>query len=273
MISNVAKFKVFIGSFFIQASWSFKNMQGLGFVAALSPALGEIYTEKRRRTEALKRHSVYYNAHPYMASPILGAVINLEEQAGKKDVDTGAAVSFKEALMGPYGSIGDGFFWGAIRPVAALAGIIATFFWGLWGPVLFLVLYNFFHILMRWKGLDWGCKYGVKVIERIAALELPMWSIRLRVAGSALLGVLSTLLVLSQLGVLPVAGGAELGAGAGADNAVLFPDALISTVLIVELALIAFALVINIFLVERVALQRLVYAVIVPVLIFGIIIF
>ena len=81
MISQGARFKVFLGSFFIQSSWSFKKMQGLGFVAAVSPALKELYNDRAERVEALKRHTAYYNAHPYMASPILGAVIKMEEMA------------------------------------------------------------------------------------------------------------------------------------------------------------------------------------------------
>ena len=253
MISRVAKFKVFVGSFFIQASWSFKSMQGLGFAAAVSPALGEIYTDKDKRVEALKRHTVYYNAHPYMASPVLGAVINLEEQVSSHTADPRAVVAFKEALMGPYGSIGDGFFWGAIRPVAALVGILATLFIGFWGPLIFLLLYNIFHLGMRIKGLEMGLKYGEKIIKRVAGLKLPVWSIRLRFIGSALLGVISTLLVLSLFG------------GVAAASSSLRP-------LLFEVVLVLLVLGINIFLVERLALQRLIYAVTVPALIFGIII-
>ncbi len=263
MISLSARLKVFLGSFFIQSSWSFNKMQGLGFLAAIAPALKELFENKEERVAALKRHSAYYNAHPYMASPILGAVIELEERAAKGLGDELAGCTFKEALMGPYGSIGDGFFWGMLRPIAALIGIVATLLYGLWGPVIFLGVYNLFHIWMRWKGLGWGLKYGVNVIERIAELDLPAWSNRGRYLGSALLGVTSFLMVIEVLG---------LSAGDGQAGA--FLPALSTgfrqwTPLVVEVAFIASALILSVVSARWIGLQRLIYVVLVLALILG----
>ncbi len=241
-------------------------MQGLGFVAALSPALRQLYADKEERAAALKRHTAFYNAHPYMASPILGAVIELEDKAVRGAGDELAACSFKEALMGPYGSIGDGFFWGMARPVAALIGIAAALLLGFWGVVIFLGLFNVFHLWMRWSGLAWGLKYGVKVIDRVAALDLPAWTRRGRYLGSALLGVTSFIMVIEVLG--PPTD--DAGAGqAGAFLPALSVGLGQWTPLVVEAAFIASAIILSVVSARWIGLQRLIYVVLVPALILG----
>ena len=244
-------------------------MQGLGFSAALAPALRELFVDKKEREEALKRHTEYYNAHPYMASPILGAVINLEEMAARGRGDASAGRSFREALMGPYGSIGDGFFWCMLRPVAALIGIVATLLFGLWGPVIFLGVYNVFHIWMRWKGLKWGYEYGVRVIEKVGGLDLPAWSRRGCYLGSALLGVVSFLLVAQVLSM-------NTGLSGGAKHAGSFLPALSGgfrgwTPLVVELAFIATALALSVVSTRWLGIQKLIYVILLPALILGMI--
>jgi PTS system mannose-specific IID component len=186
--------KVFMGSFFIQSAWNFERLQGLGFAAAISPALKEIFAgNDSSRVSALKRHLVYYNAHPYMASPILGAAINMEEKASRGECDPASSAKFKAMLMAPYGAIGDMFFWGAIRPLASCLGILSALLWGIWGPVIFLAVYNFFHLWMRWRGLKNGYKLGEGVVGYIKGLELPRRSVTARYISTAVLGAVSAL--------------------------------------------------------------------------------
>ncbi len=259
-------------------------MQGLGFSAALAPALGELYADKKERTEALKRHCTYYNAHPYMASPILGAVINLEEMAAEGRGDASAGRALKEALMGPYGSIGDGFFWGMLRPLAALIGIAATLFWGFWGPLIFLGIYNAFHIWMRWNGLKWGYAHGVGIIEKIASLNLPVWSSRGRYLASAFLGLVSFLLLIEVLGLsigdsqgIASAGATRAGAThAGATRASAFLTGLLEgsnewAPLLIEAVFIVLAIILSAVSARWPGLHRLIYVILLPALILGIV--
>ena len=107
MITRGAMLKVFFNSFFIQSSWSFEKMQSLGFAAAISPAIGEVYRDSPEgKRAALKRHLAFYNAHPYMASPVLGAAIRLEEAVKEGGAPPDAPAALK-MVMGPYGAIGD----------------------------------------------------------------------------------------------------------------------------------------------------------------------
>ena len=91
-------FKVFLNSFFIQSAWSFEKMQGLGFAAAMAPAIKDIYKDREQACAAIRRHMVFYNAHPYMASPILGAAIKMEEEVREGRRDAKDISSFKESF-------------------------------------------------------------------------------------------------------------------------------------------------------------------------------
>ncbi len=188
MIKTSSMIKVFLGSFFIQASWSFEKMQGLGFAAAISPAIKEMF-KGAESASAAKRHLAFYNAHPYMASPVLGAAIRLEEKGKAGEREPAASARFKTMVMGPYGALGDSFFWGAVRPLASLLGVLTAALWGLWGPLVFLAVYNVFHLWMRWRGLVKGYELGEGVVGYIKSLELPKWSIRLKNITAAVLGI------------------------------------------------------------------------------------
>lgn len=190
MVGRYTLFKVFAGSLFVQSSWSFEKMQSLGFACAITPALRVLYAgDDAGLMEAQKRHMSFYNAHPYMASAVLGAAINLEEKALRSECRSEAALAFKKMVMAPYGAIGDAFFWGSLRPFASCAGVLSAFLWGFWGPVVFLLAYNAVHLWMRWHGLKKGYELGTGVVDYIKSLGLPGWGERLKTAGAATLGV------------------------------------------------------------------------------------
>ncbi len=192
--------KVFLRSFAIQGAWNFENMQNIGFAYSLVPFL--------RDRKALVRHLSYFNTHPYMASPILGAVGRMEEEgAGEEEIGT-----TKRTLMGSFGAIGDAFFWGTMRPLSAIAAIIFTLFhWNLWGLVLFLILYNTPHLWLRWRGLVEGYTRGKGVIDYVEGLRLPVWTMR----GRKLLLVLLSLLFVLFLRMAWVGGRPVLASAAG----------------------------------------------------------
>ena len=70
---------VIMRSFLLQGCWNFERMQNLGFCYALMPALSKIYGKGEELRKALQRHLEFFNTHPFMAAPILGAVVRMEE--------------------------------------------------------------------------------------------------------------------------------------------------------------------------------------------------
>ena len=87
--------KTLLRSFFIQCSWNLERMQNLGFLYAIMPALKRVYPDSEDRKKAQLRHLDLFNSQPYMASPILGAVINLEKECVREGKGTETISTFK----------------------------------------------------------------------------------------------------------------------------------------------------------------------------------
>ena len=69
--------------------------------------------------------------------------------------------------MGPLAGIGDSIFWGTVRIIAAGIGVSIAKDGNLFGPLLFLVLYNLPNLLVRIFGLKLGYQVGVNSLDRI----------------------------------------------------------------------------------------------------------
>lgn len=94
------------------------------------------------RKQAIKRHQ-FFNTHPYVAAPVLGVTLAMEEQrANGAEIDDGANNGIKVGLMGPLAGVGDPIFWGTVRPVFAALGAGIAMSGSLLGPLLFFILFN-----------------------------------------------------------------------------------------------------------------------------------
>lgn len=190
MVSRRVLNKIFFRSFFLQGTWNFERMQNLGFCFAVIPALKEIYGEGERLKEPLRRHLEFFNTHPYMASPIIGAVIRMEEEAEKGSLDGEGIKTIKTGIMGSYGAIGDSLFWGAIKPFASIIAVISAAMGFFMAPLLFLGLYNIPHLKMRIFGLYGGYKEGLKIFDTIKHFNFVRLTKKIKVLTSLAAGVL-----------------------------------------------------------------------------------
>lgn len=88
------------------------------------PVIRRLYPENNDdRKQAIKRHLEFFNTHPYVAAPVLGVTMAMEEQrANGAPIDDGAINGIKVGLMGPLAGVGDPIFWGTVRPVFAALG-------------------------------------------------------------------------------------------------------------------------------------------------------
>ena len=73
------RLSVMLRSQFLQGSWNYERMQNGGWAFSLIPALKKLYPNPEDSKAALKRHLEFFNTHPYIASPILGVTLALEE--------------------------------------------------------------------------------------------------------------------------------------------------------------------------------------------------
>lgn len=204
-----------VRSLFLQATWNFERMQHLGFCFAMLPVLRWVHADPASpaRGEAVRRHLEFFNTHPVMAAPILGAAAKLEA-----DGEGVTAQTCKLSLMGSYGAIGDSFFWGALRPAAGIAGVTAGLLWalsglpggtdggGLLAAVVALLVFNVPALWVRTLGIAAGARLGIGVVEIVRRLGLPELTPRVRGFGAASLGLAATALVYMaavQLGGVP----------------------------------------------------------------------
>lgn len=159
--------KTFWRSFPLQGCFNYERMQNVGFCYSLIPVLKRLYPDKEEAREALKRHLSFFNTTPQVVSFITGACIALEEQnkKSKEGFDIESITALKAALMGPIAGIGDSFFWGTFRIIAAGVGCGLASKGSLLGAILFLLIFNIPHYLVRYYGLKLGYKSGINFIE------------------------------------------------------------------------------------------------------------
>ncbi len=140
--------KIFFSSLFIQTSWSFSSMQGMGFLFNLVTG-----SKKKHRDKIMETHKGFFNTHPYMSSYIIGATIRAydEEIISPEDIKKFISVS-----QTSFASAGDLLFWQTIRPALLLLAVILAMKSGVVGPLVFIIVYNIFHLYHRIKGITDG---------------------------------------------------------------------------------------------------------------------
>ncbi len=131
-------------STFIQGSWNYERMQNGGWAFSMIPAIKKLYKTKEERSAALKRHLEFFNTHPYIASPILGVTLALEEErANGAPVDDVAIQGVKVGMMGPLAGVGDPVFWFTVRPMLGALGASLAMGGNILGPILLLRLEHY----------------------------------------------------------------------------------------------------------------------------------
>ncbi|MFV9997998.1 MAG: PTS mannose transporter subunit IID [Arsenophonus endosymbiont of Dermacentor nuttalli] len=183
---------VFLRSNLFQGSWNFERMQALGFCFSMIPVIRRLYPENsEERKQAIKRHLEFFNTHPYVASPVLGVTMAMEEQrANGADIDDGAINGIKVGLMGPLAGVGDPIFWGTIRPVFAALGAGIAMSGSLLGPLLFFILFNLVRLLTRYYGVSYGYKKGIDIVQDMGSSFLQKMTEGASILGLFVMGAL-----------------------------------------------------------------------------------
>ncbi|MEW4354555.1 PTS system mannose/fructose/sorbose family transporter subunit IID [Streptococcus pneumoniae] len=158
--------KVWWRSQFLQASWNYERMQNLGWAYSLVPALKKLYTKKEDQVAALKRHMEFFNTHPYVAAPIIGVTLALEEErANGADIDDAAIQGVKIGMMGPLAGIGDPVFWFTVRPILGSLGASLALSGNIIGPLIFFVAWNLIRMSFLWYTQEIGYKAGSEITK------------------------------------------------------------------------------------------------------------
>ncbi|KRK09493.1 pts system transporter subunit iid [Ligilactobacillus pobuzihii E100301 = KCTC 13174] len=144
-------------------------MQNVGYAYAMIPVVKKLYNKEEEQSKALKRHLALFNSTPAVTPIIMGISAAMEEENANnpESFDSSSINAVKAALMAPLAGIGDSIFFGTLRVIAAGIGLSLSKQGNILGPILFLLIYNIPHFLLRIYGLKYGYKFGVNSLSEI----------------------------------------------------------------------------------------------------------
>lgn len=178
-------------STFLQGSWNYERMQNGGWAFSMIPAIKRLYKTKEDRAAALQRHLEFFNTHPYVASPIIGVTLALEEErANGAPVDNKAIQGVKVGMMGPLAGIGDPTFWFTVRPILGALAASLAMTGNILGPILFFVLWNAIRMGFLWYTQELGYKAGSKITDDLSGGLLQDITKGASILGMFILGAL-----------------------------------------------------------------------------------
>jgi PTS system mannose-specific IID component len=165
-LTKADRFKAFLRSYFLLASFNYERMQNGGVAYTLIPAIKKLYQTKEDRAAALKRHLEFFNTHPYVAAPIMGVTLALEEEkANGTDIEDAAIQGVKIGMMGPLAGIGDPVFWFTVRPILGALGASLAQAGNIAGPLIFFIGWNLIRMAFLWYTQELGYKAGSEITK------------------------------------------------------------------------------------------------------------
>ena len=178
-------------SMFLQGSWNYERMQNGGWAYSLIPALKKLYPSGEEAKEALKRHLEFFNTHPYVAAPIIGVTLALEEErANGADIDDAAIQGVKVGMMGPLAGIGDPVFWFTVRPIVGAIAASLAVGGSIIAPLFFFIVWNAIRIAFLWYTQEFGYKSGSAITKDLGGGLLQTVTKGASILGMFVLGVL-----------------------------------------------------------------------------------
>ncbi|MBO0458184.1 PTS system mannose/fructose/sorbose family transporter subunit IID [Enterococcus hulanensis] len=99
--------------------FGFERLEAPGFAMSMIPLFKELYKDdKEKQVEGVKRHTTFFNTHPYLGGLITGIVASMEiEKANGADVSDEMIENLKVGMMGPVAGIGDSLFQATLYPI------------------------------------------------------------------------------------------------------------------------------------------------------------
>ncbi|BBM36982.1 PTS system mannose/fructose/sorbose family transporter subunit IID [Pseudoleptotrichia goodfellowii] len=190
-LSKSDRRSVMLRSQFLQGSWNYERMQNGGWAYSLIPALKKLYPDRNDASAALKRHLEFFNTHPYIAAPILGVTLALEEErANGIPIDDAAIQGVKIGMMGPLAGIGDPVFWFTVRPIlGAIAASLATG-GSVIAPLFFFIVWNIIRIGFLWYTQEFGYQKGAEITKDLSGGLLQTVTKGASILGMFVMGIL-----------------------------------------------------------------------------------
>lgn len=194
---SVSRFlKVLFSSLFLQTSWSFFSMQSLGFLYTLIAG-----ARQKQKQDIIDAHKELFNTHPYMSSYIIGATLRAHDD---KTIPHEKMQRFITVAQTSFASAGDLLFWRTLRPTLLILAVVLGVHFGVIGPIMFLIIYNIFHLYHRIQGINDGYRLGPDTIFLLKARRFGGVQQVFEMCGAFATGFLLSLVSLKPLYLLVV---------------------------------------------------------------------
>jgi len=169
VVTNSDLRRIFFRSMLLEANFNFETWQNTGFAFAMMPVLKKLYKTKESMAAALQRHLQLFNTSTYGCTLILGLTTAMEEQ-NSRDIQFNADSinSLKLGLMGPLAGVFDSLFWGTLKVIAAGVGTSLALKGNVSGVILFILLFNVPHLLLRYQLTFIGYKAGTRFLQKLS---------------------------------------------------------------------------------------------------------
>lgn len=210
------RISVWLRSTFLQGSWNYERMQNGGWAFAMIPVIKKLYKTKEERADALKRHLEFFNTHPYVASPIIGVTLALEEErANGAPIDDITIQGVKVGMMGPLAGIGDPVFWFTVKPILGALAASLAMSGNILGPFIYFFAWNIIRMAFMWYTQEFGYKAGSRITEDLSGGILQDITKGASILGMFILGSLVNRWV--SVSFAPVVSSVKLSEGAYID--------------------------------------------------------
>lgn len=168
-LTNKELKSVFYRSIAYNSSFNYERQLNLGWAFSLMPVLRKLYgDDKEKMKKALQRHLEFNNITPFICTVLFGITSAMEEQnANDENFDTDSINAVKIGLMGPLSAIGDSLFFGTIRVIAAGLGCSLALKGYIFGPFLYLLLFNIPNFLSRYFLMFEGYRLGTGFLSKV----------------------------------------------------------------------------------------------------------
>lgn len=213
MISRADLKRLFWRSIPYEHSWNYERMGHIGFMWALMPILRKLYPQDADFKAALKRHMELYNVTPYISTLPMSIAAAMEEvNATEDNFDTSAISNVKLALMGPLSGVGDAFYWGTLRILATGVGTSLALQGSILGPILFLLVFNVPHYIIRYLLTFVGYRFGSDMISKVQESGIMDTIVKMAsIMGAMVIGAMTMEMVTVDIPLM-------VGAGDGAQT-------------------------------------------------------
>ena len=167
------------------------------------PVLKWLYPDLSEVKSAVSRHLDGVNTHPSMGPLLTGLTARLERDTGPV-----AVMAYRKRVMATLAAHGDRIFWGHVKPMAAVSGVLLAlgFAGSVAGSIATLIVYNIPNLYARINGFPKGWTEGLKILESLRSHAMDRGLRGLRRVMSLGLGVIAGMLASGAIGAANLGG-------------------------------------------------------------------